>query len=446
MNVCFVSLGCDKNLVDSEVMLGLLRDAGYSLTNDEAEADIIVVNTCSFIHDAKQESIDTILEMAEYKKCGRLRALIVAGCLAERYREEIAKEIPEVDAMVGTTGIDRVVPVIESVLSGRSENAFCDVNALPLPQTKRVNTTGGYTAYLKIAEGCDKHCTYCAIPGMRGKYRSVPMERLVAEAEFLAEGGCRELIIVAQEVTLYGVDLYGQKALPKLLKQLAAISGIAWIRLLYCYPEEITPELIQTIKTEPKLCHYLDMPIQHASDHVLHEMGRRTSRAELESLIVRLRQEIPDIVLRTSLITGFPGETQEDHECLKDFVRRMRFERLGVFPYSKEENTPAAKRKDQILKKVKEQRKKELMQQQQQIAFENAEKLVGRELEVMVEGKLVEEDVFIGRSYMDAPKVDGYIFFYGQGGYVSGDFVRVEIMEAKGYDLVGRAVEKEVVL
>ncbi|MDE7212101.1 MAG: 30S ribosomal protein S12 methylthiotransferase RimO, partial [Lachnospiraceae bacterium] len=399
-----------------------------------------------FIHDAKQESIDTILEMAEYKKCGRLRALIVAGCLAERYREEIAKEIPEVDAMVGTTGIDKVVPVIESVLSGKPENAFCDINALPLPQTKRVNTTGGYTAYLKIAEGCDKHCTYCAIPGMRGKYRSVPMERLVAEAEFLAEGGCRELIIVAQEVTLYGVDLYGQKALPKLLKQLAAISGIAWIRLLYCYPEEITPELIQTIKTEPKLCHYLDMPIQHASDHVLHEMGRRTSRAELENLIVRLRQEIPDIVLRTSLITGFPGETQEDHECLKDFVRRMRFERLGVFPYSKEENTPAAKRKDQILKKVKEQRKKELMQQQQQIAFENAEKLVGRELEVMVEGKLVEEDVFIGRSYMDAPKVDGYIFFYGQGGYVSGDFVRVDIMEAKGYDLVGRAVEKEVVL
>lgn len=444
MDVCFVSLGCDKNLVDSEVMLGLLRDAGYSLTNDEAQADVIVINTCCFIHDAKQESIDTILEMAEYKKYGRLKALVVAGCLAERYKEEIAKEIPEVDAMVGTTGIDAVVSVIQSVLSGKPQNSFCDINALPLPDTKRVNTTGGYTAYLKIAEGCDKHCTYCAIPGIRGSYRSVPMERLVEEAKFLAEGGCRELILVAQETTRYGVDLYGEKALPKLLKQLAAIPGIVWIRLLYCYPEEITGELVQTIKAEPKICHYLDMPIQHASDHVLREMGRRTSRAELEERIAMLRREIPDIVLRTSLITGFPGETQQDHDCLKDFVRSMRFERLGVFAYSKEENTPAAKRKDQILKKVKEKRKKELMQLQQQIAFENAEAMVGRKLKVMVEGKLVEEGVLVGRSYMDAPKVDGYVFFYGQDEYVSGDFAEVEIMEAKGYDLVGRAIEDEI--
>ena len=439
MNVCFISLGCDKNLVDSEVMLGLLRDAGYSLTNDEAEADVIVVNTCCFIHDAKQESIDTILEMAEYKKTGKLKALIVAGCLAERYKEEIAQEIPEVDAMVGTTGFDAVVSVIESVLAGRAESGFRGLNVLPLPDTKRVNTTGGYTAYLKIAEGCDKHCTYCAIPKMRGEYRSVPMERLVAEAEFLAEGGCRELILVAQETTVYGVDLYGKKSLATLVRRLCAIRGIVWIRLLYCYPEEIDGELIELFKTQPKLCRYLDMPIQHAADHVLREMGRRTSREELESLIAALRCEVPDIALRTTLITGFPGETEQDHECLKDFVEKMRFDRLGVFTYSKEEGTPAAGRKDQIQKKVKVRRQKELMHLQQQIAFENAGGMVGKVLLVMVEGKLVEEDVFIGRSYMDAPKVDGYIFFYGQDEYMSGDFVEVEIMEAKGYDLVGRA-------
>lgn len=440
MNVCFISLGCDKNLVDSEVMLGLLRDAGYSLTNDEAEADVIVINTCCFIHDAKQESIDTILEMAEYKKGGRLKALIVAGCLAERYRKEIADEIPEVDGMVGTTGYDAIVSVIESVLAGKAQSVFREMDVLPLPETKRVNTTGGYTAYLKIAEGCDKHCTYCAIPKMRGNYRSVPMERLIAEAEFLAEGGCKELILVAQETTLYGVDLYHKKSLVELIDRLAAISGISWIRLLYCYPEEITDELIERMKRGEKLCHYLDMPIQHASDHVLHEMGRRTSREELETLIAKLRREIPDIVLRTTLITGFPGETEEDHDCLKDFVKKMRFDRLGVFPYSREEGTPAAKRKDQILKKVKEKRQKELMRIQQQIAFENANGMIGRVLDVMVEGKLVEEDVFLGRSYMDAPKVDGYIFFYGQDEYISGDFVRVEIMEAKGYDLIGRAI------
>lgn len=443
MNVCFISLGCDKNLVDSEFMLGLLRDKGYSLTDDEAEADIIVINTCCFIHDAKQESINTILEMAEYKKLGRLKALIVAGCLAERYRDEITKEIPEVDAMVGTTSCDAIVTVIESVLEDRRQSVFHDINYLSLPETKRVNTTGGYTSYLKIAEGCDKRCTYCAIPKMRGGYRSVPMKRLVSEAEFLAEGGCKELILVAQETTLYGVDLYGKKSLPELIRRLAAIPGIAWIRLLYCYPEEITQELIQTIKSEPKVCHYLDMPIQHSSDHVLREMGRRTSRAELEQLIGTLRRQIPDIVLRTSLITGFPGETEEDHECLKDFVRRMRFDRLGVFTYSKEEGTPAAKRRDQILKKVKVKRQKELMRLQQQIAFENAERMIGQILPVMIEGRLVEEDVLIGRSYMDAPKVDGYIFLYAQEEYMSGDIVRAEIMEAKGYDLIGRVLAEE---
>ncbi len=441
MKVCFVSLGCDKNLVDSEVMLGLLRDAGYTLTDDEAQADAIVVNTCSFIHDAKQESIDTILELAEYKKYGHLRALIVAGCLAQRYKEEIQKEIPEVDALIGTSAIDEIVPVIKASLTGAAGNAFCDVNRLPLPDTKRVNTTGGYTAYLKIAEGCDKHCTYCAIPMIRGNYRSVPMERLVAEAEFLAEGGCLELVLVAQETTVYGVDLYGRKMLPQLVKRLAKIPGIAWIRLLYCYPEEVTDELIKVMKEEGKLCHYLDMPIQHASDHVLREMGRHTSRAQLEELIGKLRREIPDIVLRTTLITGFPGETQEDHECLMDFVQKMRFERLGVFPYSREEDTPAAKRKDQVLKKVKVKRQKELMRLQQGIAFGWAEAMVGKKLTVMVEGKLVKEDVMVGRSYMDAPKVDGYVFFSGEQEYLSGELVEVEVMEAKGYDLIGRATK-----
>lgn len=442
MNVCFISLGCDKNLVDSEMMLGLIRDRGYSLTNDETDADIIVINTCCFIHDAKQESINTILEMAEYKKTGKLQVLIVAGCLAQRYQEEITKEIPEVDALLGTTSQDAVIEVIDSVLQNNARNIFHDINFLSLPETKRVNTTGNYFSYIKIAEGCDKHCTYCAIPKMRGDFRSVPMERLIHEAEFLAEGGCRELILVAQETTVYGTDLYGKKALPELLRRLCGIEGIRWIRLLYCYPEEITPELIDVIKEEPKICHYLDMPIQHASDEVLASMGRKTNRAELEELIGRLRREIPDIALRTSLITGFPGETEQDHEILKEFVQNMRFERLGVFTYSREEGTPAAKRKDQILKKVKVKRQKELMKLQQGIAFEQAEKMIGRTLEVMIEGKLIEEDVFIGRSYMDAPKVDGYVFVYSQDEYMSGDIVKVEIIDAKGYDLVGKSVEE----
>lgn len=443
MKVGFVSLGCDKNLVDSEVMLGLLRDAGHVLVDDETEAEAIVVNTCSFIHDAKQESINTILELAEYKKNGCLQVLIVAGCLAQRYKEEILKEIPEVDALVGTSAIDAIVPVLDAAMSGKAKNAFYDINRLPLPDTTRVSTTGGGTAYLKIAEGCDKHCTYCAIPGIRGKYRSIPMERLLAEAKTLAQWGCKELILVAQETTLYGVDLYGTKKLPELVKKLAGVEGIAWIRLLYCYPEEITDELVQAMKEEKKLCHYIDMPIQHASDRVLAEMGRRTGQAELEGIIGKLRREIPDIVLRTTLITGFPGETQEDHECLMDFVRRMRFERLGVFLYSKEEGTPAAKRKDQIPKKVKVKRQEELLRLQQEIAFEQAEAMVGRQLFVMAEGKLVAEDVFIGRSYMDAPKVDGYVFFYAGREYLSGDIVKVEVMEARGYDLIGRAMEND---
>ena len=440
MNVCFISLGCDKNLVDSEVMLGLLSARGYILTDEEAEADVIIVNTCCFIHDAKQESINTILELAQYKKTGRLKALVVTGCLAQRYREEIRREMPEVDVLVGTAGIDAIADVVADVLEKKAMDVFPDLDRLPLVDTNRVHTTGTYTSYLKIAEGCDKCCTYCVIPKIRGKYRSVPMERLIKEAEFLAAGGAKELVLVAQETTLYGVDLYGEKKLPELVKKLSAIDGIRWIRLLYCYPEEITDDMIRAIKEEPKLCHYLDMPIQHASDKILMEMGRRTNYKQLTELIAKLRREIPDIVLRTTLITGFPGETQEDHENLKEFVRQIRFDRLGVFTYSKEEGTPAGRRKDQIKKKVKLERQKELMEIQQQVAFENAKAMIGRKLSVMIEGKLVDEEVYIGRSYMDAPKVDGYVFVYSEGEHISGDFVQVEITGAKGYDLVGKIV------
>ena len=440
MNVLFVSLGCDKNLVDSEVMLGLLRDKGYSLTNEETEADIIVVNTCCFIHDAKEESIQTILEMAEYKKYGRLQVLLVSGCLAQRYQTEIINEIPEVDAVIGTTAIDKIVDAIDDVLEGKKAEHYEDLQALPLPKTNRVNTTGGYYSYLKIAEGCDKFCTYCIIPSLRGRFRSVPMERLLEEAKFLAEGGVKELTLIAQETTVYGVDLYGKKMLPELLDKLCEIDGIEWIRLLYCYPEEITDELIETMKRQPKICHYLDMPIQHAADSVLKRMGRRTTHQELIDLIEKLRREIPDIALRTSLITGFPGETEEEHQELLEFVKEAGFERLGVFTYSKEENTPAARMKGQITKKVKVKRQKELMKLQQQISKKRGEEKVGRTVRVMIEGKLPEDDIFIGRSYMDAPNVDGFVFVHSRDSYLSGEFVDVKITQAKEYDLVGEAI------
>lgn len=442
MNVLFISLGCDKNLVDSEVMLGLLRDKGYSLTNEEAEADIIVINTCCFIHDAKEESIQTILEMAEYKKLGRLKVLLVTGCLAQRYQSEILQEIPEVDAVLGTTATDKIVEEIEKALNGEKTECYADLQALPLPQTNRVNTTGGYFSYLKIAEGCDKHCTYCIIPSLRGNYRSIPMEHLIKEAQFLAEGGVKELTLIAQETTVYGVDLYGKKMLPELLERLCEIDGIEWIRLLYCYPEEITDELIETMKRQPKICHYLDMPIQHAADTVLKRMGRRTSHKELDDLIAKLRREIPDIALRTSLITGFPQETEEEHQELLEFVKTAGFERLGVFTYSKEENTAAARMKGQITKKVKVQRQKELMNLQQQISKKRGEEKVGKTLRVMIEGKLPEEDIFIGRSYMDAPNVDGFVFVHSKDSYLSGEFVDVKITQAKEYDLVGEAVSE----
>lgn len=440
MKLLFISLGCDKNLVDSEHMLGMLEEKGYTFTDEETEAEVIVINTCCFINDAKEESINTILEMAEYRKSGPCKALIVTGCLAERYRQEILKEIEEVDAVIGTTAYDALPEILEQVFQGKKELKTEDLNRLVRTKAKRQLTTGGHYAHLKIAEGCDKHCTYCIIPRIRGSYRSVPMEQLLEEARELAEQGVKELILVAQETTLYGMDLYGEKRLPKLLKELCQIRGLRWIRVQYCYPEEITEELIKVLKEEPKLCHYLDLPIQHASDRILKRMGRRTTRADLEQIIARLRDAIPDICLRTTLITGFPGETQEDHEELMAFVDTCEFDRLGVFTYSQEEDTPAAQMPDQIPEEVKESRQAELMELQQEIAFDKAESMVGRELEVMIEGQVAGENAYIGRTYRDAPDVDGYIFINTEETLISGDFARVRVTGALEYDLIGELI------
>ena len=456
-NVLFVSLGCDKNLVDSEKMLGLLNEAGYRVAQEESEADAIVVNTCCFIHDAKEESVETILEMAEWKKKGRLKALIVTGCMAQRYQDEIQQEIPEVDAVIGTTGYTEIVPILDEILAEAEasqkeaaveepkEKSF--VNCCPsidlLPASladKRVVTTGGYTAYLKIAEGCNKRCTYCIIPYIRGHYRSFPMEDLLEEARKLAEGGVKELILIAQETTVYGMDCYGRKALPELLTKLCEIEGIEWIRILYCYPEEITDELIAVMKKEKKICHYLDIPIQHSEDTILKRMGRRTNRAELVSLVEKLRKEIPDIVLRTTLITGFPGETEEEFKNMVDFVDSMEFDRLGVFPYSVEEGTKAAEMDGQITEEVKESRRDEIMALQQEISADKAASRIDDEMSVLIEGYLYEDDIYIGRTYMDAPKVDGNVFVRAEEELISGDIVPVRITGANEYDLMGDVI------
>ena len=443
MNILFVSLGCDKNLVDTEVMLGLLAKKGHQMIDDETQADIVIVNTCCFIHDAKEESIQTILEMAQLKETAVLKKLIVTGCLAQRYKEEILEEIPEVDAVLGTTSYDEIAEVIDGLFSDSpmeradARMIMKDVDYLPETQKGRLVTTGGHFAYLKIAEGCDKHCTYCIIPKIRGNFRGVPMEELIDEAKELADQGVKELILVAQETTLYGKDIYGEKSLPRLLKALCKIQGLRWIRILYCYPEEITDELIQVIKEEPKICHYLDLPIQHASDAILKRMGRKTSKEQLISIIGKLREEIPDITLRTTLITGFPGETDEQHEELMDFVDQMEFERLGVFTYSPEEDTPAAEMPDQISEEIKQDRQAELMELQQDIVFDRNEDLIGEEMLVMIEGKVADENAYVGRTYRDAPNVDGLIFVNTDEELVSGDFAKVKVTGAMDYDLIG---------
>lgn len=438
--ILFVSLGCDKNLVDTEEMLGLLRDDGYGFTDDETEADIIIINSCCFINDAKEESINTILEMAELKKEGKLKALVVTGCLAERYKKEILDEIEEVDAVLGTASYDNIVSILEKALGGEKQMNFMPLDRLVLTETNRILTGGGHFAHLKIAEGCDKHCTYCIIPKIRGRYRSVQMEKLIREAEYLASQGVKELIIVAQETTIYGVDIYGEKSLHKLLNELCKIKGISFIRLMYCYPEEIYDELIETMKNQEKICNYIDMPIQHCSNNILKRMGRRTSKEDIISIINKLRREIPDIVIRTTLISGFPGETKDDHEELLDFVDEMEFERLGVFAYSPEEDTPAAIMEDQIDDAIKEERRAELMELQQEIAFDNGEKYIGKEVLAVIEGKIADENAYVARTYMDAPDIDGNIFITSGELLMTGDFVKVKVTGSCDYDLIGEII------
>ena len=443
MKILFVSLGCDKNLVDSEEMLGALRERGYQFTDDEDEADAAIVNTCCFIMDAQKESIEQILTLAERRTEGTLKALIVTGCMAQRYKEEVLREIPEVDAVIGTTSEGRIAEILDEILqkggpAGSGGYLLVDSEDKRTGTTaERVVTTGGYYSYLKIAEGCDKRCTYCVIPSIRGRYRSVPMEQLLDQARLLASKGIRELILVAQETTLYGTDLYGHKALPELLRKLADIPGIEWIRLMYCYPEEITEEIAEAMRDIPQVLHYIDMPIQHASDEILKRMGRRTDRQELTEKIAMLREMMPDICLRTTLITGFPGEKEEDHRALLDLVREMRFDRLGVFTYSKEDGTPAAKMSPQIPARVKKKRQKELMLLQQEIAFEAAEEMEGHVVDALVEGQLVGEHVYLARTYKDAPGIDGALFIETQRELMTGDLVKVKITGSREYDLIG---------
>lgn len=446
MKILLVSLGCDKNLVDSEVMLGMLAEKGYTFTDDETEAEIAVVNTCCFINDAKEESINAILEMAELKKAGQIKALIVTGCLAQRYQDEIRKEIEEVDAIIGTSAIDKIAKAIEEALDKKVLNSkkdyFEPLDVNPTGNRKRIVTTGGHFAYLKIAEGCDKNCTYCVIPKVRGTYRSIPIEELVAEAEMLAKEGVKELILVAQETTLYGKDLYGEKKLPVLLEKLCKIEGLLWLRILYCYPEEITDELIQVMKKESKICHYLDIPVQHGSDRILKRMGRRTDSGEIRGIIKKLRESIPDICLRTTLITGFPGESEEDFEELLDFVDEMEFDRLGVFTYSMEEDTPAAAIPHQLEENVKEERRNAVMELQQEIAYEAAGRMAGKRLTAMIEGKVADEDAYVARTYKDAPNVDGYLFINTDRQLMSGEFVDVRITGSYEYDLIGEICDE----
>ena len=437
MKLLFISLGCDKNLVDSEYMIGMLTSHGITLTDDETQADIIIVNSCCFIGDAKEESINTILEMAEQKKTGVCKSLIVTGCLTQRYQDEVKKEIPEVDAILGTNSYDAIWEAVQSTLDHKFYENFHTLTGLPTHTTKRTVTTGGHFAYLKIAEGCNKNCTYCVIPSVRGRYRSVPMEELVDSAKELVAGGVKELILVAQETTLYGVDLYGEKSLHKLLDALNGISGLFWIRIMYCYPEEIYEELIDAMIRDKKVCHYLDMPIQHCNDEILRRMGRKTNKAELIERIEHLRKRVPDITLRTTLICGFPGETQEMHEELMQFVNDMEFDRLGAFTYSAEEGTPAAEMPDQIDEEVKKDWQADFMELQEEVIFDKNDSMKGTELYAFIEGKVADENAYVGRTYRDAPNVDGYIFVNSEEELMTGDIAKVKVTGAYEYDLIG---------
>lgn len=449
MKIFFVSLGCDKNLVDSEQMLALLLRDGHTIIDDESEADVIVINTCCFIGDAKEESIEAILEYAKYKE-SNCKALIVAGCLATRYKDEILEEIPEIDAIIGTTSTDKIVEAIDSALKGQETKIFDDINRLPMIEEKRVTSTGGYYEYLKISEGCDKHCTYCIIPKVRGNYRSYPMDYIVKQAEQLAESGVKELILVGQEVTMYGVDLHkgrgkGKKRLAELISKLAKVEGIEWIRLLYCYPEEIDNDLIEAMRTEPKVVRYIDMPVQHVSDSILHMMGRNMTESKILKTIKKLRNAMPDICIRTTLITGFPGETEYDFNVLKDFVNEQYIDRLGIFTYSEEEGTPAAKFTQKVPEEVKQQRKDALMALQQEVSKKINKGFVGQKMTVIIDGYLPEDDVYVARSYRDASNVDGNVFITlnenDSRELMSGTFLDVVITDSSEYDLIAKTVQ-----
>ena len=440
IKILFVALGCDKNLVDSETMIGLLQNKGYEITNEEKDADVVIINSCCFIGDAKEESIETIIELGKLKETGRLKALIVTGCLAQRYKDEILKELPEVDAIIGTMSIESIGEAVGASLKEKGYSHFEDIDYLPKIYDKRAIASGSYTGYLKIAEGCNKRCTYCVIPSVRGSYRSIPMEAVMAQAVHLVNNGVRELCLVAQETTLYGLDLYGRKSLPKLLQMLSSIEDLKWIRLLYCYPEEITDELISEIKSNPKVCHYIDMPIQHCENAVLKRMGRATTKEEILERISYIRKEIPDIVLRTSLIAGFPGETKEEHEALMEFVDEVEFNRLGVFTYSLEEDTPAASFDNQVPEEVKEQWRAEIMELQQEVSYDRNASMVGQCMEVIVDGYVYKDDMYMCRSYMDAPDIDGMVFVHSEEELVTGDFIKVKIVDFNEYDLIGERI------
>ena len=438
MNLYFISLGCDKNLVDSGNMIDILSRHGHRIVDDIDEADAAIVNTCCFIRSAAEESIEAVLEMAAAKEEGRLKALVMAGCMAERYRDQIAVELPEVDALIDTHSIADAAKILEELEIETEEDKQDD-------SASAVLLGPGYYGYLKIADGCDKHCTYCVIPSIRGPYRSELIDELVDKAERMADDGVRELILIAQETTLYGVDLYGSKRLPELLDRLCEIEGIDWIRLLYCYPEEITDELIACMKDHDKICHYIDMPIQHSNDEILKRMGRRTDQREIRRIVQKLRAAMPDIAIRTTLITGFPGESEEQHEELLSFIGEMDFDRVGIFAYSREEGTPAAGMEGQIDEEVKDRRLGELYARQQALVFDRNESLKGSVFDVIIEGSLTDEPgVYAGRTYRDAPQVDGLVFVKSAAPLESGDMVQVIIDGASGYDLTGTRKEEEV--
>lgn len=448
MNILMVSLGCDKNLCDSEAMLGLLAKHNYNITNDEQEADAVIVNTCSFIKDAMEESVNTVLEMAKLKQ-QNLKYLIVTGCMAQRFKDEIFAEIPEIDACLGTSSFDKILDVIEELKArdgmedAEEISVYDDIDRLAtITESNKVITSGTFMGYLKIAEGCDKFCTYCVIPHIRGHYRSVPMEQLIKEAQYMASQGIEELVLVAQETTCYGKDLYGEKRLHVLVRELAKIDGIKWIRLMYCYPEEIYDELIDCFRDEPKLLHYIDMPIQHSEDAILKRMGRRTDRASIEAVIGKLREAAPDIAIRTSLIAGFPGETQEEHEALMAFLDEQELDRVGVFTYSREDGTPAAAFENQIDEETATQWRNEIMELQQEISLDKNETFVGKIMQVIVEGYSSDDDVYVGRTYRDAPGVDGLVFVNCDYELMSGQIVDVRIDEVGPYDMIGGILDE----